>query len=446
MPRLRATPPTPAPRLPAANRRIILRSMDNRSHPIREAQRVFVFMLVARLVLGGLGVLAWRILRPPTPELAWAPLGLALLPTLLALALAVIPWFERALGHWRLPAAIALDIANLSLSITPVLFLRSVATTHPFDVLTAQPWLETLWAEPLLMLLIPLVLLAWAYGRRGALWGSTWAMALHLGTGYWAVRLDLITPGFWVRELTRLLLLYMAPLVVSVLARRQRDQLSALEAAHARLQRHTATMEQLAVSRERARLARDLHDTLAHTLAALAVQLEALRTVQAHDPARAAQATEGALATAREGLEESRRAIQALRADPLAALGLAGALRGLLQGLETRTGAQTELSVAGDEGELSADEAAALYRIAEEALANIERHAAARRVGMRLALGDDRTDLEIWDDGVGFDPAAVGDDRYGLTGMNERAALIGARIAVSSAPGRGARVLCTLER
>jgi signal transduction histidine kinase len=295
-------------------------------------------------------------------------------------------------------------------------------------------------------LLIPLVLLAWGYGRRGAVWGSTWAAILHLGTGCWALQQDILARPFFAGALMRIALLYLVPLLVSILAQRERKQHTELETAHQRLRRHAATVEQLAVSRERNRLARELHDTLAHSLAALSVQLEALRTLLTHDPAAAQDALNGVTALTRNGLEESRQAIQALRTDPLKTLGLVGALRNTLQAFQARTGVQANLSVAGNELDLTDEEAQALFRIAEEALTNVERHAAARQVTVRLAFGNDRIDLVVRDDGVGFDPAAVDPDRYGLTGIRERAAMIGATLKVHSRPGGGARVWCSLER
>lgn len=416
--------------------------------PIREARRVFVAIVAARLLVAALGVVARLGLRGQPADLAVELLPLHLAPTLLVLAIAALPWFERILGPGYLATAIALDILNLSLYIAPAFFvIRALPQADALIKIIVQPGLEeTIWSEPLLILLIPLVLMAWAYGRKGALWGSTWASLLHVGTGFYVLQLEIIGRGLWARELMRLSLIYAVPLIVSTLARRERRQMAALSEAHARLQRHAATVEQLAVSRERVRLARDLHDTLAHSLTALAVQLEALRTVQAHDPAQAQRVADDALALARQGLEESRRAIQALRADPVDTLGLVGAVRGLLQGLQARAAVVVELAVAGEESDLTTEEAAVLYRIAEEALANIERHAAAQRVMVRLAFGQDRTDLEITDDGVGFDLALVSDDRYGLTGMRERAALIGATLEVASAPGQGSRVVCSLRR
>jgi signal transduction histidine kinase len=140
-----------------------------------------------------------------------------------------------------------------------------------------------------------------------------------------------------------------------------------------------------------------------------------------------------------------RQAIQALRSDRVETLGLAGALRDALQAFQARSGIQAELSVAGQEPDLTAEEAQALFRIAEAALSNVERHAVARQVSVRLAYGADRIDLVIGDDGRGFNPLAVEPGRYGLTGMRERAAMVGATLEVNSHPGGGTEIWCSLK-
>jgi signal transduction histidine kinase len=295
-------------------------------------------------------------------------------------------------------------------------------------------------------MLIPLVLLAWGYGQRGALLGSTGAALLQLGLGIWALPPEGRPLLLLAQSLARIVLLYLVPLIVSVLAQRERWQHAQLEAAHQRLRRHAATVEQLAVSRERNRVARDLHDTLAHTLSALIVQLEALRTLLAHDPEAAPAAVDDLTEQARRGLEESRRAILALRSGPVETMGLTGALRETLQTFQARTGVQAHLTLAGREPDLTNEEAQTLFRIAEEALSNVERHAVARWVDVRLASGSDRIDLVIQDDGVGFDQTSVNPAHYGLTGMRERAALIGASLTIRSGPVGGTEVWCTVQR
>jgi signal transduction histidine kinase len=411
---------------------------------MREALRIFRLALIIEIVFLGLSFLAILGLGSS----AWLWLLLRAAPTLLLALLVLPPWLERILGPRFLALALGLGVLIESLQSAPFFFERRLFWPEYLELSgpVGHHLMETPLVEPFFFLLIPLVLLAWGYGRRGAVWGSTWATILHLGTGFWALQQDILARGFFGRALIRIALLYLVPLIVSILAQRERRQHAQLEVAHQRLRRHAATVEQLAISRERNRLARELHDTLAHSLAALSVQLEALRALLTHDPAAAQDALNDVTALARNGLEESRQAIQALRTDPLKTLGLVGALRSTLQAFQARTGVQADLSVAGRELDLTDEEAQALFRIADEALTNVERHAAAQRVTMRLAFGNDRIDLVIQDDGVGFDPDTVDPDRYGLTGMQERAAMIGATLKVYSRPGGGARVWCSLER
>ena len=411
---------------------------------VREALRIFRLTLIIKIAFLGLSFLAILGLGSS----AWLRLLLRGAPTLLLALLVLPPWLERALGRRFLALGLSLDVLIESLLSAPFFFERRFFWLENLDL--SEPVIRHLMeaplTEPFFFLLIPLVLLAWGYGRRGAVWGSTWAAILHLGTGCWALQQDILARGFFARAVIRIALLYLVPLIVSILAQRERRQHAQLEAAHQRLRRHAATVEQLAVSRERNRLARDLHDTLAHSLSALTVQLEALRTLLTHDPAVAQDALNGVTALARTGLEESRQAIQALRTDTLKTLGLVGALRSTLQAFQARTGVQADLSVAGQEPDLTDEEAQALFRIADEALTNVERQAAAQQVAVRLAFGNDRIDLVIQDDGVGFDPDAVDPGHYGLTGIQERAAMIGATLKVHSRPGGGARIWCSLER
>jgi len=410
----------------------------------RDALRIFRLVLALKLAFLALAFLTILGLGGP------ARLGLLLRagPTLLLALLVLPPWLERALGRRFLAVGLGLDLlfeslesASAFFSLQGVLVSRLNLPGPLADQLTQQPLVE-----PFFFLLIPLVLLAWGYGRRGAVLGSTWATVLHLSIGLWGLQQGILNRRFFLGLFLRIILLYAVPLIVSILAQRERRQHAELEAAYKRLGRHAATVEQLAVSRERNRLARDLHDTLAHSLAAIAVQLEALRTLLAHDAGAAEGTVNDLLQLARSGLDDSRKAIQALRTDRLETLGLVGAVRDMLQPFQTRTGIQVDLSVAGREPDLTGEEAQALFRIVEEALTNVELHANARQVAARLAFGSDRIDLEIQDDGVGFDPATIDPDRYGLTGMQERAAMIGATLEVSSKPAQGTRVWCTLPR
>ncbi len=410
----------------------------------REALRIFRLLLIVELVFLALSFLGLLRLQ------GTVRVGLLLraAPTLVLALLFLPPWLEQVFGRYFLALGLGLQLLFSSLEMN-YLFVDWPVARFPQlglppeileQVVAAPP------VEPFFFLLIPLVLLAWGYGRRGALVGSTLAAVLHLGTGLWLLTGEERIVLFLAQAMARIALLYLVPLIVSILAERERQQHARLEAAHQRLRRHAVTVEQLAISRERNRLARDLHDTVAHTLSALSVQLEALRVLLANDISAARLSLDDITEQTRRGLEEARRAIQALRSDPVKAMGLTGALRESLQTFQARTGVQANLTVAGQEPDLTDEEAQALFRIAEEALINVERHAAAQQVDMRLACGSDRIDLVVGDDGVGFNTVAVHWDHFGLTGMRERAGIIGATLQVSSRPGGGTEVWCTLER
>ena len=195
----------------------------------------------------------------------------------------------------------------------------------------------------------------------------------------------------------------------------------------------------LARAEERARLAREIHDTLAQGLTAIGLDLEgALRHLD-DDPQRARQRLERALATARESLEEARRSVLDLRPAPLAGRPLAEALRALGRTFTSETGVRVHMAAPGTLP-LSPRAEAELYRIVQEALANVRQHARATRVDIALRPTGRGVALSIRDDGVGFDPPQLPAGRHGLAGMRERARLLGGRLRLESGAGRGTRL------
>jgi signal transduction histidine kinase len=184
------------------------------------------------------------------------------------------------------------------------------------------------------------------------------------------------------------------------------------------LRESRAAAAEAAAAAERGRVARELHDVLAHSLSALALQLEGTRLLardRGADPA-VVEAVERAHHLAAEGLEEARAAIGALRGDELP-----GPER--LQQLATAFGDRCRLTVGGAPRELASEARLAIYRTAQEALTNVLRHSAADRVVMSLAYEDGGTRLLVQDHGPGA-PVAVGarspGGGYGLTGMRAR--------------------------
>jgi signal transduction histidine kinase len=133
-----------------------------------------------------------------------------------------------------------------------------------------------------------------------------------------------------------------------------------------------------------------------------------------------------------------------LRAAPLEGRGLSAALRTLADELTAHAGLAVEVELVGDDERLAPRITIGLYRIAQEALANVVRHAAATQVELRLEISGGRTKLSVVDNGVGFDPARTVQNRFGLIGIGERAHLLGGALHIESAPGRGVRLLVEL--
>jgi two-component system NarL family sensor kinase len=187
----------------------------------------------------------------------------------------------------------------------------------------------------------------------------------------------------------------------------------------------------LARTEERARLAREIHDTLAQDLTAIALHLEGALHHLTTQPQRAEQRLQRALQTARHSLEEARRSVLDLRPAPLAGKPLSAALRSLARTFTSETGIRARVRVE-DTRALPPRVETELFRIAQETLANIRRHAKATEIEITLRQYARRVRLSIHDNGDGFDPAAIAADRQGIVGMRERARLLGGMLRVSS--------------
>ena len=208
-----------------------------------------------------------------------------------------------------------------------------------------------------------------------------------------------------------------------------------------------AQAQQAAAQQERNRLARELHDSIKQQLFSLQMSLAA---AQAHLPAeaeRAQAALQNARLGAQEALAEMNALLQQLSPAPLEKVGLVQALRDQCEALGYRSGAAVEAAFGELPGEAQLPPGAqeGLFRIAQEALSNIARHARARQVRLVLGLATDRPALElrIDDDGQGFDPQAQAAG-MGLANMRQRAQALGGELAVTSAAGKGAAIHLTI--
>ena len=196
--------------------------------------------------------------------------------------------------------------------------------------------------------------------------------------------------------------------------------------------------QQLAVMKERNRLARDLHDSVTQALYGVTLYSEAAsRQLASGDLDLVADHLVEIRATAQESLREMRLLIFELRLPALRSEGLAAALQARLDSVESRVGLDTTFRVDGD-AKLPPDVEEGLYRIAQEALNNALKHAHASSVSVVLHHNDRVVSLSIQDDGIGFDPSeARAQGGFGLTGMEERVTRLGGELTISSSPGEG---------
>ena len=201
----------------------------------------------------------------------------------------------------------------------------------------------------------------------------------------------------------------------------------------------------LARAEERTRLAREIHDTLAQGLTAIALHLEGALTHLTTKPERARERLERALQTARESLEDARRSVLDLRGGPAAGQPLGAAIRALARSFTAETGVRVRVRVEQKRA-LPVRVESELFRIAQEALTNIHRHARATEAEVLLQDTPRGVRLSVHDNGTGFDPRTAGADRHGLVGMRERARLLGGALRITSRrePPSGTTVIASV--
>ncbi len=195
----------------------------------------------------------------------------------------------------------------------------------------------------------------------------------------------------------------------------------------------------LAVLEERQRLARELHDSVSQALYGIALGAKTARTLLERDPKQAADPLDYVLSLADAGLAEMRALIFELRPESLEKEGLVAALEKQAAALRARHEIEVE-SVLCDEPGASPDAKETVYRIAQEALHNIVRHAHASNVKIEMDYDPECIILEVSDDGVGFDAGGDYPGHLGLRSMRERASHLGGTLEVETEPGRGTRI------
>jgi signal transduction histidine kinase len=232
----------------------------------------------------------------------------------------------------------------------------------------------------------------------------------------------------------------------------QRD-LTELSAANQRLEATIAENEGLhqrlilqareaGVLEERRRMAREIHDTLAQGLTGIVTQLQAAERAAERSPADPAgwrRHVGAATRLARDSLSEARRSVEALRPEPLECGRLSEALAGVAERWSALNGIPVQVTTTGTVRPVHPEAEFALLRAAQEALANVARHACATRVGLTVSYMENEVAMDVRDDGVGFDPDRPAGG-FGLVAMRQRVAALSGTLQVESEPGGGTAV------
>lgn len=265
-------------------------------------------------------------------------------------------------------------------------------------------------------------------------------VATKAATAVWDWRLNNIL-------LFALTLVFALLLINALLSERQsREQLESaheeLEATHRQLRQYALRIEDQATLQERNRIAREIHDGLGHTLAAQTIQINNAILFWQSDHSKAQTAVQQAKKLGAEALLEVRKSVSVLRSHPLQGLPLEAALQKLLANFQHTTGMhvmdQLHLSTA-----LPSEVSTTLYRIAQESLTNVSKHAQAKTVTVKVWQQVGSVCLTIDDDGIGFHPTQ-NTTGFGLQGMRERSIALGGQFKIESQPRTGCHVFVSL--
>lgn len=346
-----------------------------------------------------------------------------------------IPGLRRLLKSLYLPIGIVCAAAGPILS--PYVELHFAGSNVPEFFLQTALW------QQIILLFIPLIVVSWQYSINEVFLFCVLTTGLNIPLLFSGI---VLIDTALLRSLLGILFIQIVAFLlvghmIANLVKVQREQRQRLTEANERLAQHASTVEQLTTSQERNRLARELHDTLAHSLSAVAVQLEAIDTLLDPNAGEVKDLLQGSLVTTRSGLAETRRALRALRASPLEDLGLSLAIRDLAESMVARSGLKLSLDLSERLEILSPELEQGIYRVVQEALENVAQHAQAKHVKLQLTQNSNCLSLTISDDGRGFDPKNIDIlNQFGIQGMRERTEMLGGRLELDSHPEGGTTI------
>jgi len=325
-------------------------------------------------------------------------------------------------------------------------FLFSLASSRifPSPAIGLSRW------DTLIFLILPLIYIAWQYP-------FTYVIAFcGVVTFTEIIPTILLTRNEWnwffiainiSSIIGRGLILILIGWIESRLVELQRNQQRQLEITNRKLRKYALTAERLAQSHERNRIARELHDTLAHTLSSVSIQLEAVKALFELNPGESQKLLSKSIENTRNGLKETRRTLKDLRSSQLESLGLVGAINNVIQSARQRTGIHIDAILGKDLDSLDDETSHSILRIVQEAIENIIRHSNASHASLSLQNNKSEIHLIISDDGLGFSKKIIHDqDSYGIRGMRERVEALGGIFTIESQSQKGTRIEVILEK
>ena len=354
-----------------------------------------------------------------------------------ALAIGLTLWSSWGALGWQEALLIFLIFIQVGLYAKPMIIDRKGYLTRSdlaiYFIGSIGIWMFELWLAPEFFWL--------GFMFMGQMFGMLPALPAILGTAlitlymffiiYWP-KIGNISIGelFGFFAGTALVVVFLAYINQLIRASRERGKLIAeLQDAQQELEATKERDAELAVLRERERLARDLHDSLGHTLVALSVQLEAIQRLYHIDPERASSQLDKLKELTRGSMAELRRSIAGLRSPGLGERDLQETLQELCVDFGARTGVEITCQIDDNVNRLRPAIAETIWRVAQEALTNVEKHANAGHVCLQATSEDRSVCLLIEDDGVGIPPDAENSpDRFGLRGMRERVEGLGGEL------------------
>lgn len=395
---------------------------------------IFRVVILGRIALAVASTLMYQIL----PN--WILVIVLTMPLWDAIVLAIplsVHWLRKRMENGLLPLVI------ITATILPII-------EQQLTIFTIQPnpmGRAGLTWQLFVILLVPLVVTAGQYRfRMVALFAlGTSIIDLAMIQLLYESSPDL-SQGFAIiiffRSLAYLIIGYIVYQAVAV----QRQKTEELAKANEQLARYAILTEELTISRERNRLARELHDTLSHTLSASSVQLEAIDTIWDINPERAKGMLREVRQITRNGLTETRQALRDLRTSHVEDMGLSLAIRHVVEAIAARGNLETIIDLPIHLDDLDRSTTQCIYRVIQEGVTNIVRHAEATALAIHISRTDSKLILTIRDDGKGFNLNTVDKNlHFGITGMQERVKLIGGNLSFKSEIDHGTLVRLELD-